>query len=195
MWRPTLALLALSAAACSRTRDIPVAELPRVVSELREGRQVEVVSTQGERVRIESFSRVEIRREGPCWESGCRVTQLLKLDQPLEARLVPSGLEVSGLAGRKQQRVVKLVPLDRSRTWAQLSERSASRGLITGGVAAATALSVGIGVAAYVGSKGDANDDLLVVQQLLAGTAAGATAGGITLLITVPLTRDLGTEL
>jgi hypothetical protein len=195
MWRPALALLTLSFGGCSRIRDVPVAELPRVVSETRVGRTVEVVSVQGETVQIESFSRVEIWREGPCWESGCRVTQLLKLDQPLEARLLPDGVELSGHKGRKQKRVVQVVPLNQPRTWARLSEPSASRGLTVVGVALASALAVGIPVAVVVGSKSDSTDDLSALRQVLAGTAAGAAVGSATLLITFPLTRDLGTEL
>jgi hypothetical protein len=195
MWRLALALFALSAAACSRTRDIPIAELPRVVSEMQAGRAVQVTSVRGERVRIESFSQIEVWHEGHCWESGCRVTQVLKLDQPLEARLLPSGVELSGRHGRKRERVVQLLPLDRAKTWARLSEHSASRGFVTAGVAVASALAVGIGVAALVGANSDATDDPHGLTQILAGTAAGGAMGGLTLLITLPLTKDLGTEL
>jgi hypothetical protein len=195
MWHLALALCALSAVACSRTRDVPIAELPRVVSDTRVGRAVEVASVHGERVRIESFSRIEVWREGPCWESGCQVTLMLKLDQPLEARLLPNGVELSGHDDRRRESVVQLVPRDRPKTWARLSERSASRGFIVGGVALASALATGIGIAAIVGSKSDSTDDLRGLRQVLAGTAAGGAVGSLTLFITVPLTKDLGTEL
>ena len=155
---------------------------------------MESVSLQGDRVRIESFSRVEVLREGPCWESGCRVTSLLQLDQPLEARLLPDGVEISGRDDRTHERDVKLVPLDRGRTWARLSERSTSRGFIIGGVATASALLAGIGAAEIVRSRSGSRDDLRVLGPLLAGTGAGAATGGLSILVTFPLTKDLGTE-
>jgi hypothetical protein len=193
MWRAVLALLALSSAGCSQTRDVPVAELPRLVSEIRSGREVEVVSVDGKRVRIESFSRVEVWRREGCWKGSCSMTRLLKLEQPFEARLLPEGVELSGLDGRKKrQRVVQLVPLDQRRTWARLLERSRSRGLTAGGVAVASALAVGISVGAIVRAK---SDDPHGLTPMLAGMFAGYAAGGLSLLITLPLTKPLGTEL
>jgi hypothetical protein len=183
-----LAFAALSGIACSRTRDVPLTEVPQLAAAVAQGRTARVRAMNGETVEIDSFSRLKILREGPCWESGCATRTILVMDQPLRARLLPHGLELSGRIPRKPEGV-RLVELGRQRTWAQVSEHSTSRGWIIGGVAASSALLVGLGVAALVGLQGNDPHGLALVA---GGASAGVAAGGVSLLFTFPATSELG---
>jgi hypothetical protein len=90
-----------------------------------------------------------------------------------------------------------VILLDDSKRWARLSERSSSRGLIIGGVAAVVGVAAGASAFFIARANMDPDSDpqhghayeLLAITTLSAGAAAG-----LTFMFTVPATRGLGTE-
>ncbi len=189
----TLGLLALGSVACSRVRDIPLDQVPRLTAEVRAGRPAIVRSVQGKEVEIQSFSRVEIVREQCPSRDYCVPRTLVVADHPLRASLYPNRFTIEAVAGKRRHRalVESIVPLDGSKTWARVSKRSASRGALIVGAAATAALAFGAGTYLLVNAN---SDDPHHLQPLIAGVLAGGAAGSATLLFTFPSTRDLGDE-
>jgi hypothetical protein len=144
-------------------------------------------------VLIESFSRVEVMRRDCPTERYCYDVTDDVIDRVQSIRLDHDRIELVGKHGRRRpQLVTHVIAVDDPERWARISKRSWSRGLTIAGVAVGVGLAVGITVAAIV----RANDsDPHGLRAALAGGMAGAAAGGATIIVTFPATRDLGTEL
>ena len=185
-------LLLSGVLACSRVRDVPLTELPKLTAERRAHSDTIVMSTRGDRVRIKSFSRVAIVREICPTSDYCYETTVYSARNPERIHLYLDRVElVEGFRGRRPQLEPHVIDLDGSKTWARVSEASWSRGVIVSGVATAVGLAAAFGVGALVAAH---ESDQHGVTPVVAGVFAGAAAGGATLLITLPATRDLGTE-
>jgi hypothetical protein len=139
-----------------------------------------VESMTRKRVRIESFSRLEIlqwrcRRPGDGRE-GTRAV----FDHPLSATLRPGAVEIEAATSRRSRTPgVHVVPVDEGRAWARISERSPSRVLTVVGVAAAAGVAAFGGTYPLVRAKQSNNGaDLDVLRPLLLGNLAAALGRG-----------------
>ena len=193
-YRVAVAFVVLGTIGCSRVRDIPLGELPKLSPEDRRVHQPVVVTAKdGKQVLIESFARVEIMRRDCPVERYCYEVTEQHIDRVESIRLFPGRVEMVGLQGRWRPRhVTRVVALNDSERWARISERSLSRGLVIAGVGVGVGLAVGIAVSAIV----SANDsDPHGLRAIIAGGFSGAAAGGTTMIFTLPATRDLGSEI
>jgi hypothetical protein len=182
--------------ACSRVRDVRVTDVPSLAAQSRSGERVVVRSVAGKVVEIESFSRVELFREWCPQTNYCLPRKLLVLDGPFDAALNADQLVVQSQANDARNRMgptERVFPVKNgSNVWARVSKRSFSRGAIIGGVAAGAALV--FATAAVLIVRASKTSDPHGLETIIAAGAAGLPAGGASLLLTLPATRDLGTE-
>ena len=191
--RTAVAVVVLGTIGCSRVRDIPLSELPKLSPEHRQSDQpVVVTSRKGKRVLIDSFSRVEVMRQQCPREDYCYDVSEGRIERLQSIRLLSGQVELVGLEGRRRpQRVTRVVAVDDPERWARISERSWSRGMIVGGVAVGVGLAVFVTVSRVASAK---DSDPHGLRAIFVGQMSGAAAGGTTLIFTLPATRHLGSE-
>ncbi len=160
------------------------------------GEPAVVTALDGEHVRIDSFRRVEFIRRECSAPDDCVETTDHYVDDMRKVTLHPDRIEVVGRSYRRRDWPFEthVVPVGNSAMWARLSERSPQRGLIAGGVAAGVAFGVCIAVTALIAANQPSDAEEPVARPILIGGLAGLGVGGATLLITLPLTHDLGSS-
>jgi hypothetical protein len=192
--RAAVAFVFLGTISCSRVRDVPRRELPKLSPHpTSPTRATGPCNIEGRKA---CAHRIVLARGGHAAGLPGRALLLrcgrAPVDRVQSIRFLSDRVELVGLQGRRRpQHVTRVVALNDSERWARISERSSSRGLIIAGVAVGVGLAVGIKVSAIV----SANDsDPHGLRAILAGGVSAAAAGGTTLIFTVPATRDLGSE-
>jgi hypothetical protein len=137
---------------CSRVRDIPITELPKLNAITdRSATAVVLWTTNRKRARIESFSRLAFMREVCTTPRYCDAEQEYHVDEVRRIRLFRDRIE---LDGRRHERrgasiATQVIRFDDSNRWARLSKRSLSRGAIIGATATIAAVAVGAMVTSH----------------------------------------------
>lgn len=193
-----LGVVILGNAGCMRYRSVPVAEAPKLSAQnVPPSGEIVVKDVDGQRVRIDSFSIVDVgiercqqmRNGGPyCYDDYVRFrapVYIARTDGVL--RVVPneSDRRAPGIYLFPDVRHVTIGERSDSRTWIVVGTA------IIAGVAAGAATA--IGVSRSFPDQSGWYEGYGYPMIFLPFFAAGAAAG-VSLLITVPLTRDLGTE-